>query len=242
MSGGIKTAMIMAAGHGTRMRPLTHSMSKAMVSVDGLPLIEHMLRRLESVGIEQAIVNVHAHADHLETYLNYRKGVIEIIISDEREQLLETGGGLVKALPLIGTDPVLICNIDAIWIGFEPVLAGLLKQWKPAVMDELMLLVRNVDLLGFSGAGDFDLSHTGRVSFRRGSYAKYVYAGVEIFKPQLAYNYAVETFSRKKIWVNNIAKGRVFGHVMQGYWMHVGDPKAHEAAEAVCYQYALDQR
>ena len=136
----IKTAMVMAAGHGTRMRPLTNDRSKAMVELGGKPLIDHMLDRLAEAGVERAVINVHAHADHLETHLKNRKGDPKIVISDEREELLETGGGVVKALPLLGTDPIFICNIDAIWHPFKPVLERLMAQWNPRKMDELLLL------------------------------------------------------------------------------------------------------
>ena len=160
----IKTAMVMAAGHGTRMRPLTNDRSKAMVEVNGRPLIDHMLARLSDIGIERAIVNVHAHADHLEAHLKARKTGPEIIISDEREALLETGGGVVKALPLLGRVPILICNIDAIWLPFEPVLEHLISHWNPAKMDELLLCARAEWSLGYAGKGDFNIHQDGRIT------------------------------------------------------------------------------
>jgi len=229
----ITTAMVMAAGHGTRMKPLTNDRSKAMVEVAGFPLIEHMLRRLEAAGINRAIVNVHAHADHLEAYLKDRLSKLEIIISDEREALLETGGGVVKALPLLGSAPILICNIDALWIEFAPVLKALMAVWDSKKMDELLLLTPTGQVLGLESAGDFDLDGTGRIAYRSKESASHLYCGVQIFKPSLAYGYEEEKFSRKKIWDNTLPKGRAFGHVMAGYWMHVGDPKARDFAEAV---------
>lgn len=235
----ITTAMVMAAGHGTRMRPLTDNRSKAMVEVAGLPLIEHMLRRLEEAGITRAVVNVHAHADHLEDYLSRRAKTgsgLDIIISDERGALLETGGGVVKARPLLGNAPILICNIDAVWIEFAPVLNALMAAWKPKKMDELFLLTPRGKVLGLESQGDFDLSKAGRISYRTRDTASHLYCGVEIFKPDLVSGYAQERFSRKKIWNTTISKGRAFGHVMDGYWMHVGDPHARKLAEAVMEQ------
>ena len=232
----ITTAMVMAAGHGTRMRPLTNDRSKAMVEVNGRPLIDHMLARLADIGIERAIVNVHAHADHLEAHLKARKTGPEIIISDEREALLETGGGVVKALPLFGNAPILICNIDAIWVEFDAALKMLLAEWKPKVMDELFLLARRDSSLGYSGKGDFDLLEGGRILRRTNETADYVYAGVEVFKPQLADSYQIEKFSRNVIWNDSLKLKRIYGIELPGYWMHVGDPRAVTAAEAVLEQ------
>jgi MurNAc alpha-1-phosphate uridylyltransferase len=229
----IKTAMVMAAGHGTRMRPLTNDRSKAMVEVDGRPLIDHMLDKLAEVGVERAVVNVHAHADHLEVYLKTRKSGPEIIISDEREELLETGGGVVKALPLLGTEPVFICNIDAIWHPFEPVLEKLIAQWNPNKMDELLLCARADWSLGYAGKGDFNIHGDARLTRRDGESAKHVYAGVQIFKPALAKPFKIERFSRNKIWDETLKRRKLFGAELSGYWMHVGDPRAVIAAEAV---------
>ncbi|MEP6342444.1 MAG: nucleotidyltransferase family protein [Maricaulaceae bacterium] len=233
----IKTAMVMAAGHGTRMRPLTNDRSKAMVEVAGLPLIEHMLLRLESAGIERVIVNVHAHADHLEAYLKSRTSRFELLISDERDMLLETGGGIVKARPFLGDDPILICNIDAVWIEFAPVIDQLLSAWDGEAMDELFLLTpsqtKGGKILGLDSAGDFDRDGAGRINYRTNPTADYVYCGVQIFKPQLANGFKEEKFSRKLIWNETIKNGRAFGHVMSGFWMHVGDPDARGQAEAV---------
>jgi MurNAc alpha-1-phosphate uridylyltransferase len=232
----IKTAMVMAAGHGTRMRPLTNDRSKAMVEVGGKPLIDHMLDRLMETGIERAIVNVHAHADHLENHLRKRPSRLEIIISDERDALLETGGGVVKALPLLGIEPILICNIDAIWIEFAPVLKHLQTAWDPAKMDELLLLARKDMTLGHDGAGDFDLAPSGHLCRRSGEMAQYYYSGVQIFKPSLAQGFPEEKFSRNEIWDASLAARGLFGTVMPAFWMHVGDPRAKIAAEAVLKQ------
>jgi len=235
----ITTAMVMAAGHGTRMRPLTNDRAKAMVELGGQPLIGHMLGRLAEAGVKRVIVNVHAHADHLEDYLRCQPYDLETIISDEREALLETGGGVVKALPLLGQAPILICNIDAIWAEFSPVLPRFLTLWDANKMDELFLLARRDSALGYDGQGDFDMAPDGRLTRRKTQSAPYIYAGVEIFKPHLANPYKVEKFSRNVIWNAGLAKGRIYGAELTGYWMHVGDPQARKAAQAVWEQSQL---
>jgi len=232
----ITTAMVMAAGYGTRMRPLTDDRSKAMVEVGGLPLIEHMLRRLEAAEIQRVVVNVHAHADHLEGYLKNRRSKFEILISDERAALLETGGGVVKARSLLGDAPILICNIDAVWVEFEAVIPKLMAAWDGQQMDELLLLTPSGNVLGLNSAGDFDMDSRARIRYRSDETASHIYCGVQIFKPSLADGFKEEKFSRKLIWNETVKAKRAFGHVMDGYWMHVGDPRARDYAEAVIKQ------
>jgi len=231
----IDTAMVLAAGHGTRMRPLTNDRAKAMVEVGGKPLIDHMLDRLGDAGIERAVVNVHAHADHLEAHLRTRTAGPEIIISDERETLLETGGGMVKALPLLGEGPVLACNIDAVWTEDEtPIITSLLDRWDNAIMEDLLLLAPIERTLGYHGKGDFLFGHDGRLE-RRGTReaAPYVYAGVQITKLERLTKEPVEPFSRNRIWDQTLEAGTIFGQPMDGFWMHVGDPKARDEAENI---------
>ncbi|GHB02563.1 mannose-1-phosphate guanylyltransferase [Algimonas arctica] len=232
----IETAMVMAAGHGTRMRPLTDDRSKAMVVVAGRPLIDHMLDRLDDAGVKRAIVNVHAHPDHLEAHLKARTRGPKIKISCERAALLETGGGVVKALPLLGDAPILICNIDAVWTEFSPVIQALFQAWDEEEMDDLFLLAPTQDCLGFDGPGDFDMNRLGQLDWRTGATAPWVYAGVQIFTPARAKGYPQTRFSRTEIWRKTIARRRVFGLPIPGYWMHVGDPRAVKAAEAVVAQ------
>jgi len=230
----ITTAMVLAAGHGTRMRPLTNDRAKAMVEVGGKPLIDHMLDRLAEAGITRAVVNVHAHADHLEAHLKTRTTGPEIIISDERDELLETGGGMVKALPLLGKDPVLACNIDAIWQeDGAPVIASLMERWNPDIMDDLLLLAPIERTLGYHGKGDFLYAHDGRLE-RRGERdsAPYVYAGVQITKLDRLAKEPIEPFSRNRIWNHTLEAGTIYGHPLSGFWMHVGDPQARDEAEA----------
>lgn len=229
----IKTAMVLAAGHGTRMRPLTNDRSKAMVEVGGQPLIDHMIDRLLDVGIERIVVNVHAHADHLEAHLKDRQNDYELIISDERDALLETGGGVVKALPLLGDDPIFICNIDAIWLEAVPALPAMIKAWDAGTMDDLLLLAPIGATMGYDGKGDFLQSRDGRIERRLGDSAPFVYAGVQIASIPPMRGYDVAPFSRNVMWTQSLASGRGFGHVMDGFWMHVGDPQAREMAEAI---------
>ena len=231
----IKTAMVLAAGHGTRMRPLTNDRAKAMVEVGGKPLIDHMLDRLAYAGVERAVVNVHAHADHLEAHLKTRKTGPEIIISDEREALLETGGGMVKALPLLGDEPVLACNIDAIWTEDDaPIISSLLSRWDADIMEDLLLLAPIERTLGYHGKGDFLFAHDGGLE-RRGEReaVPYVYAGVQITKLDRLAKEPIEPFSRNRIWNQTLEAGTIFGHPMDGFWMHVGDPQARDEAEAI---------
>jgi len=229
----ITTAMVMAAGHGTRMQPLTDNTCKALVEVDGKALIDHMLDRLDAAGITRAIVNVHAFADELEAHLKTRKSGPKILISDERAELLETGGGVVKALPLLGHDPILICNIDAIWTEHKSVLPELMQAWNPQSMDELLLLAPIENTTGYDGKGDFETVIDGHLQRRRQNTAPYVYAGIQIFKPELAYNLKEEKFSRNKIWDVSLERRSIVGHVMDGLWMHVGDPEALKKAEHI---------
>ncbi|NNE58614.1 MAG: nucleotidyltransferase family protein [Hellea sp.] len=224
--------MVMAAGHGTRMKPLTDDRSKAMVEVGGRPLIDHTLARLSEASVTKAVVNIHAHADHLEAHLGNRKMNLEILISDERGELLETGGGLIKALPLLGSDPIFICNIDAIWQENSAVLEAMTKFWDPEMMDDLLLLAPIEQTLGYSGNGDFTLSKDGRIARRDGESAPYVYAGVQIARLEPARGFKIEPFSRNKMWDLSLANGRAYGFILDGFWMHVGDPKARGEAEA----------
>lgn len=242
MSKIINRAMVLAAGLGTRMRPLTDDRCKALVEVGGRTLIDHMLDRLHAAGVNEAIVNVHAFADKLEQHLARRSAGPKIIISDEREELLETGGCVVKALPLLGDEPIFICNIDAVWIEFEDVMGQLLSAWDPDKMDELLLLAPRKDCLGYHGKGDFDLAADGRLSRRAGEHADWVYAGVQVFKPPLASGYDVKPFSRNEIWTQTLSRRTLYGLPMKGYWMHVGDPRARLAAQAILTQEATPKK
>lgn len=238
----ITTAMVLAAGHGTRMRPLTNDRSKAMVEVNGAPLIDHMLTRLSEVGVSKAVVNVHAHADHLEAHLASRISAPDIIISDEREQLLETGGGVVKALPLLGGDPIFMCNIDAVWLEKTSALRAMMKMWNPDIMDDLLLLAPIEKTLGYAGAGDFELATDGHITRRSGESAPYVYAGVQIGRLDPLRGMKPTPFSRNKVWNKSLASGRAYGCTLDGFWFHVGDPAAAEVTSEILSEQTLSEK
>jgi MurNAc alpha-1-phosphate uridylyltransferase len=167
MSGQVDTAMVLAAGFGTRMRPLTESRPKPLVVLDGHSLLDRVLDKLSDAGIRRAVVNVHYHADQIEAAVARRRSP-EVIISDERDALLDTGGGVVRALPLLGDRPFLIHNSDSVWIeGVEPNLSRLLRAWDPDRMDCLMLLAMTRSSLGFEGHGDFSMALSGLLRRRK---------------------------------------------------------------------------
>lgn len=227
-----KTAMVLAAGLGTRMRPLTDDRPKALVEVGGRALIDHVLDRLAGAGTETAVVNVHWFANRLEAHLAGRTRP-RIVISDEREALLETGGGLRKAAPLLGLDPVFVANIDSVWTDRGDALAELAALWDPERMDAALLLARREGAIGFDGDGDFFLGKDGRLAFRgEASSAPYAYMGVHITRPDYASDGPEGAFSLSGLWRRSAAAGRLYGCVLDGDWMHVGDPVARDQAEA----------
>jgi MurNAc alpha-1-phosphate uridylyltransferase len=231
---GPTTAMVLAAGLGSRMRPLTNDRPKALVEVGGAPLIDHMLDRLAAAGVERAVVNLHAFADLLEAHLRRRAGRPAIAFSDERAQALETGGGLKQALPLLGTGPVWVANIDSIWREHgASAMGALAAAWDPARMDVCLMLARTDASLGFHDTGDVFLEPSGQVRFKRpDERAPYVYVGVHIADPSIVAHGPHAPFSLLPIWRALADRGRVFGVAPAGEWMHVGDPVALEAAEA----------
>ena len=227
------TAMVLAAGLGTRMRPLTDDRPKALVEVAGKPLIDHMLDRLADAGARTAAVNVHYFADRLEDHLS-RRAHPRILISDERDQLLETGGGMKKARALLGEEPIWAANIDSVWTeGSTPALTALAHAWDPRRMDACLLLAPLERTLGFDGKGDFFLGEDGQLSHRGDRpAAPYAYIGVQIIKPQAVDDGPEGPFSLFGVWMRMIAQGRLYGVALDGFWMHVGDPGAVRAAEA----------
>lgn len=227
-------AMVMAAGLGTRMRPLTDDRCKALVDVGGRALIDWTLDKLAEAGVGTAVVNAHHFAERLEAHLAARCTGPRIVISDERARLMDTGGGLAQARAHLGSEPVFVANIDALWIdGPAPELQRLAEAFDPAAMDVLMLLSPMGRNLGFDGPGDFNLDAAGRL-IRRGDAAKadYAFAGVQILNPALVDGRPAEPFSTNLIWNEAIAAGRAFGLPMEAFWMHVGDPAARDLAEA----------
>jgi MurNAc alpha-1-phosphate uridylyltransferase len=225
--------MVLAAGLGTRMRPLTDRMPKPLVRVAGAPLLDHVLDRLADAGVETAVVNVHYFADQIEAHLEGRKRP-RIVISDERAQLLDTGGGVVKALGTLGSAPFFHVNSDTIWIeGVRPNLVRLAESFDPARMDVLLLLAPTAGSIGYDGRGDFAMGPDGRLSRRpeRGV-VPFVYAGVAILSPGLFADAPQGPFSLNRLFDRAMEAGRLHGLRLDGTWMHVGTPQAIEAAEA----------
>ena len=233
MSLAPKTAMVLAAGLGTRMRPHTDDRPKALVEVGGRALIDHVLDRLAEAGVEKAVVNVHWFADRLEAHLAARGRGPQIVISDERAELLETGGGLKKAAPLLGEAPVFVANIDSVWLDRGDALAELSRLWDPERMDAALLLARREGSIGFEGDGDFFLTDDGRLTFRgEAASAPFAYMGVHICRPDYVAEGPEGPFSLSGLWRRSAAAGRLYGCVLDGDWMHVGDPQARDEAEA----------
>jgi N-acetyl-alpha-D-muramate 1-phosphate uridylyltransferase len=230
---GPTTAMVLAAGLGTRLKPLTNDRPKALVDVGGRPLIDHALDRLEAVGVERAVVNLHAFADRLEAHLASRARP-RITISDERAGALETGGGLKKAIPLLGAGPVWVSNIDTVALGGgAAALEALAAGWDPGAMDVRLLLAPTATSIGFHDSGDVFLEPDGRVRFKApGDTAPYLYVGVHITDPAIVAGEPDGAFSLADIWRLLAAQGRVFGAAPPGLWMHVSDPVGRERVEA----------
>ncbi|CAN5249785.1 nucleotidyltransferase family protein [soil metagenome] len=230
-----KTAMVMAAGLGKRMRPLTASRPKPLVKVAGKALIDHALARLAASGITRAVVNAHYLAGSLEAHLQRNRYGMEIVISDERAKLLETGGGLINALPLLDEDPVLTVNSDNLWVeGPTDAISLLANRWDDAEMDALLLLVPLARANCHSGKGDFHMDAMGRISRRKlGRIAPFVFTGVQLISKRLLVDPPSDAFSTNVFWDRAIATGRAFGVVHQGLWFDVGTPGAIAKTESL---------
>jgi N-acetyl-alpha-D-muramate 1-phosphate uridylyltransferase len=224
------TAMVFAAGLGTRMRPLTDRTPKPLVRVAGRALIDYALDDFARAGVGTAIVNVHHLADQIETHLVGRQDP-RIVISDERPLLLDQGGGVRKVLPLLGDDPFFICNTDAFWYDApRSNLLTLAEAFDPDVMDAALLLAPTQGSVGVDWDGDFDLSPEGRIIRREGP-KPYVYSGVGLIKPQLFAHETQDVFKLAPFLFEAAQKGRLFGVVSQGLWLHVGTVAAIDDAE-----------
>ncbi|WP_375393288.1 nucleotidyltransferase family protein [uncultured Sphingomonas sp.] len=230
------TAMVMAAGLGKRMRPLTATRPKPLVEVAGKPLIDHVFDRLRAAGVRRVVINVHYLADALEAHLQRIAGGMEVVVSDERARLMETGGGLVQALPLIGDAPFLCINSDNLWVdGPVDALKLLASRWNPALMDALLLMVPLARAHNHPGHGDFHLAPDGRISGRRrpGRVAPFVWTGVQILSPALIADAPDGPFSTNLFWNRAIEVGRAYGQVHQGLWFDVGAPASIGRTEAL---------
>ena len=228
------TAMIMAAGLGKRMRPLTATRPKPLIEVSGKALLDHVLEKLRAAGVRKVVVNVHYLADALEAHLANRAHGLDVVISNERDLLLETGGGLVQAAPLIDADPFLALNSDNLWVdGPADTLKLLASHWDDAKMDALLLLVPLARALNHKGMGDFHMTRTGRLRRRQRSHvAPFVFTGIQMLSKRLLRDAPEGPFSTNILWDRAIEEGRCFGAVHQGLWFDVGTPKSIPLTEA----------
>lgn len=228
----VTQAMIMGAGLGTRMRPLTDDRPKPLVTVAGRTLIDHSVDRLVAAGVTRIVVNVHYKADMLRAHLSRRHDA-EILYSDETEKLLDTGGGVVKAMPHFRGEPFFVLNSDSIWVeGAAPALTAMQRQWDDTHMDGLLLLADMKTAMGYDGSGDFVLDSGGHIARAKGhSGTPYAYPGVQIVHPRLFAGAPDGAFSTNIMWDRAIAARRLFGTVLNGIWIHVGTPEARDEAE-----------
>lgn len=234
MSTRLDTAMLMAAGLGKRMRPLTATRPKPLVRVAGKALIDHALDRIEEAGIGRIIVNVHYLPDSIIAHLKARKSSAEYLVSDERDKLLETGGGLMKAAPLLGDQPFLCANSDNLWVdGPRNSIEMLAELWDDATMDALLLMIPHARATCHNGLGDFHMAPDGRLARRKQGYiAPFVYTGIQILSPRLLIDPPGEVFSTNVFWNRAMEAGRLYGASHPGLWFDVGTPQAIPVVEA----------
>lgn len=231
-----ETAMVMAAGLGKRMLPLTATRPKPLVEIAGTTLIDHVVDHLRAAGVKRVVVNVHYLADAMEAHLRRAAGGLDLVISDERGRLMETGGGLAQALPLLGDGPFVCVNSDNYWVdGPVNAIKLLASRWDDAAMDALLLMAPLARAHNHAGQGDFHLAPDGRISSRRkpGRLAPFVWTGIQILHPRLIADWPDEPFSTNLFWDRAIAAGRAYGQVHQGLWFDVGTPAAVSRTEAL---------
>jgi MurNAc alpha-1-phosphate uridylyltransferase len=220
----IRRAMVLAAGLGQRMRPLTATRPKPLIEISGRPMIDHTLDQLAAAGVETAVVNVHWLGDQIIRHLAGRTRP-RIVISEERA-LLETGGGVVKALPELGPEPFFVLNADMLWLdGTVPTLERLARAWRAATMDALLLLHRTVSAVGYDGTGDYFADPLGALKRRMpGEVAPHVYAGIHVLHPRLLKDMPAGAFSLNRAFDRAEEAGRLYGIAHDGLWFHVGTP------------------
>lgn len=240
MTSHIDTAMIMAAGKGTRMMPLTADRPKPLIEVAGTALLDHVLDHLRAAGVGRIVINAHYRAEQLGKHLAEWASDLDITISDERELLLDTGGGLVRALPLIESDPFFCVNADNWWTDDgENAFKRLMAAWDRNAMDVLMLLVPLTEANNTQGQGDFDMDAHGRLSRRPPDrLGAYVWTGIQLLSKRLIANPPADVFSTNIFWDRAITQSRCFGLVHQGLWFDVGYPAAIDKTEQKLAEYA----
>ncbi len=228
-------AMVLAAGLGTRMRPLTARRPKALVSFLGRPLLAHVLDRLAGAGVMRVIINTHHHADQIAAFVADYDGPLALVLSREEDAPLESGGGVKKARPLLGDAPVFVVNCDSFWRdGPRPALTRLARFWDPAKMDMLWLLAPTVTAIGYRGRGDVFCAPDGRLRFPDERWVTpFAFTGVQILKPNLVATMPGKRFSLTACARRIAEKGRLFGLVHDGFWAHLGDPQALREAAAL---------
>ena len=226
-------AIVLAAGLGTRMRPYNGHIPKPLVEIGGKSLIDYSLDRLADAGVESVVVNVHHLADILERHLAPRQRP-HVVISDERGELLGTGGGIAKALPKLGDAPFFLVNSDTVWFdGVRPNFTRMAEAFDPQTMDVLLLLAATTSSIGYSGRGDFAMLPDGRLRRRReNEVVPFVYAGAAVLSPALFADAPKGAFSLTVLFERAAENNRLFGLRLEGVWMHVGTPEAVAAAEA----------
>lgn len=219
-----KTAMVLSAGFGKRMRPLTDTMPKPMVPLNGIPLIGHTMNRLVDVGVERVIVNLHYLGEQIQDYLA-DENRLEVVFSEEVE-LLETGGGVKHALPLIGSEPFYVINSDAFWLdGYENSLRRLAREWHEDTMDVLLMLQSTVYAYGYAGLGDFAADASGKLERRQESaVTPWLFAGIQILHPRVLKNTPDGAFSLNVVYDQAIEAERLYGMIHDGEWFHIGTP------------------
>ncbi len=227
-----KAAMVLSAGLGKRMRPLTATTPKPLIEVDGKSMFARAASRLKDAGLETCVVNVHYLADLVETHARKFEGM-DVKISDEREELLDTGGGIKKALPMLGSDPFVLKNSDSFWLeGVRPNLDVLVEAWNDNQMDILLLLAPSVNAVGYDGKGDFQMDKNGKLERRvERSVAPFVYSGTAMIHPRVFSDTPEGPFSLNLLFDRAIENERLYGVEGDGLWLHVGTPQGLMDAE-----------
>lgn len=237
-----KAAMILAAGLGKRMRPLTEAAPKALVPVDGTPLIDWAIHRFRDAGVETLVVNTHHHAEQMVRHLDRVDGMA-VTVAHETD-VLETGGGIKNALPALGGKPFYVANCDSIWLnGPMSALERMADAWSDEVMDVLLLVTSTVEAVGYDGLGDFFCDPDGRLTRRpEAEVAPYVFTGVQIVHPRAFVDTPGGKFSMNRVFDSALEAGRLYGVVHDGVWLHVGTPHHRDEAEALLGERYADLR